>query len=177
MKKFFLIFLLLITIGCTSTTKITKTNVVKESDELLAKVEKVENNKVFLELENKTNDILEIKLSESTINNKKVLDVDKMNTNDLESMSNSLKNISNNMDNTANMNNPFYKRKPINTSAKNKVAEEAEDLLLNPNERTVANIGTRNGIFPMKIIIKYIRNDKTDFVSLQVEDTGIEITN
>ena len=52
--------------------------------------------------------------------------------------------------------------------------EDINDIILNPREILTIKVGSRNLNLPMKIILKYVVNNKVGFVSVYVEGIYIE---
>lgn len=191
MKKIYFIFtfmLLFLFVGCTPTVIQTRTQVVQPSKVISARVERIVGREVYLELQNKSNSIVELKLTESTLNDGKILDVNKMSTNDYANNNNN--NYNYNYNNNYNYNyskhdknhkkhkddkdRDYYVPAPIIVEARTPINEDINDIILNPREILTIKVGSRNLNLPMKIILKYVVNNKVGFVSVYVEGIYIE---
>lgn len=185
MKKIYFIItfmLLLLFMGCTPTVIQTRTQVVQPSKVISARVERIVGREVYLELQNKSNSIVELKLTESTLNDGKILDVNKMSTNDFADNNNY--NYDNSYNNDYNYNyskhdknhkdRDYYVPAPIIVEARTPINEDINDIILNPREILTIKIGSRNLSLPMKIILKYVENNRVGFVSVYVEGIYIE---
>lgn len=187
MKKIYFIFmLLLLFVGCAPTVIQTRTMVVQPSNVVSARVEKIVGREVYLELQNKSNSIVELKLTESTLNNREILDVNKMATNDSANSTvydynnnynynyNSSKHDKNHKDKKNHKDHDYYAPAPIIIENKALINEDINDIILNPREILTIKVGSRNLSLPMKIILKYVVNNKVGFVSVNVEGIYIE---
>lgn len=184
-KIYFIFILLLLFVGCAPTVIQTRTQVIQPSNVVSARVERIVGREVFLELQNKSNSIVELKLTESTLNDGEILDVNKMATND--STSSTIYNY-NNYNNNYNYSkhdkdyknhkdykdHDYYAPVPIIVQTKTPINENINDIILNPREILTIKIGSRNLKLPMKIILKYVINNKVGFVSVNVEGVYIE---
>ncbi|MGL5657276.1 MAG: hypothetical protein ACRCXY_10655 [Fusobacteriaceae bacterium] len=184
MKKIYFIFtfmLLFLFVGCTPTVIQTRTQVVQPSKVISARVERIVGREVYLELQNKSNSIVELKLTESTLNDGKILDVNKMSTNDYANNNNYNYNNDYNYNYSKHdkkhkddKNRDYYVPAPIIVEARTPINEDINDIILNPREILTIKVGSRNLNLPMKIILKYVVNNKVGFVSVYVEGIYIE---
>lgn len=176
MKKINLIFafiLLIVVVGCGRYVKvgtIPKVNIVKNSNLVDVKVDKVVNPHIFLTITNKSEDIVELLILESSINNKPIFDGKEI---DSVKLSNNFANLGNAFAGFGGMmgSQPTYEKAKIK-----KLENKLGNVILNPKEEFQKYIGSDFEVeFPIKIVLKVQQKNIVEYVSLVLEDTNNKI--
>lgn len=178
MKKWLLGLMMglgLLMVGCSSIQKaaIPKNVLNKESKLINVKIERVIDKEVFLSIENKSSDIVEVALSESTINNRPIFDVSEINAviyqNSIAAMARAANSL--NQLNTA-LYGAFPKPKEDETTKD--LTKRSDNIYLAPEERMEKIVG--NGFealsYPAKIVIKAKQNEYSDYAYITLENPG-----
>ena len=172
MKKYLLVLVAILglfIVGCSGiqTATVTKSNVVKSSSLADVKVDKVIYNEFFITLENKSNDLLEVLLSESTINNNSIYDGEELDKVAQHNALAALGGMANSFNSLGAQ--PYIKE----DDSKIELSKKSSNIVLNVGEKIAKRVGysMKPTEFPAKVVVKLKQNDKTEYVYLNVEDT------
>ncbi|QYC52349.1 hypothetical protein [Fusobacterium phage FNU_1P] len=168
MKKWFLLLLAslsILLVGCTSTEYVAKSTLTKNSDVLNVSINKVTSNKFYILFENKSDDIVELILSESTINNKPIYDENEL---DEVANHNALASIGSLANNLNSLGGQQYIKKD---DSKRELTKKSNNIVLSPKEKVEKKVGysTSEAEFPAKVVIKFEQNNKKDYIYINVD--------
>lgn len=152
-------------VGCSSTEIITKSTMVKYSNDIEVTIEKVVHNKFYVIFQNKTDDMVELVLSESTINNKAIYDEEEIDTVVAQNTQASFAFAAGSFGNT------FSKpNQKVETNSRD-LSKKINNIVLAPRERIEMRIGysLMKAEFPAKVVIKIKKNNKVEYIYINVE--------
>ena len=172
MKKWILLLLAnlsILLVGCSSTEIITKSTMVKYSNDIEVTIEKVVHNKFYVIFQNKTDDMVELVLSESTINNKAIYDEEEIDAVVVQNTEASFAFVDGSFGNTFNSlaGKPNQK---VEANSKD-LSKKINNIVLAPRERIEMRIGysLMKAEFPAKVVIKIQKNNKVEYIYINVE--------
>ena len=172
MKKWILLLLAnlsILLVGCSSTEIITKSTMVKYSNDIEVTIEKVVHNKFYVIFQNKTDDMVELVLSESTINNKAIYDEEEIDAVVAQNTQASFAFAAGSFGNTFNS----LAGKPNQKVEANSrdLSKKINNIVLAPRERIEMRIGysLMKAEFPAKVVIKIKKNNKVEYIYINVE--------
>ena len=152
-------------VGCSSTEIITKSTMVKYSNDIEVTIEKVVHNKFYVIFQNKTDDMVELVLSESTINNKAIYDEEEIDNVVAQNTQASFAFAAGSFGNT------FSKpNQKVETNSRD-LSKKINNIVLAPRERIEMRIGysLMKAEFPAKVVIKIKKNNKVEYIYINVE--------
>lgn len=168
MKKWILLLLAglsILLVGCSSTEYIAKSTLTKNSDILNVSVDKVTMNKFFISFENKSNDMVELILSESTINNKPIYNEEELDEVASHNAIASIGSLANSFNSLGGQ--PYVKK----DDSKKELTKKSNNIVLSPKEKIEKKVGysTSEANFPAKVVIKFEQNNKKDYIYINVD--------
>jgi sensor histidine kinase kinD len=138
---------------------------VKYSNDIEVTIEKVVHNKFYVIFQNKTDDMVELVLSESTINNKAIYDEEEIDTVVAQNTQASFAFAAGSFGNT------FSKpNQKVETNSRD-LSKKINNIVLAPRERIEMRIGysLMKAEFPAKVVIKIKKNNKVEYIYINVE--------
>ena len=152
-------------VGCSSTEIITKSTMVKYSNDIEVTIEKVVHNKFYVIFQNKTDDMVELVLSESTINNKAIYDEEEIDNVVAQNTQASFAFAAGSFGNT------FGKPNQKVEANSRDLSKKINNIVLAPRERIEMRIGysLMKAEFPAKVVIKIQKNNKVEYIYINVE--------
>ena len=172
-KLLFTLIVCLCLVGCSSTQLaiIPEQKTLKSSQFIDVSIEKIVEPQIFIKMENKSKDIVEVYMKESNINNSPIYDGDHILSVKTHNEAAAWGLFANGMGQLSMALGGGFQKTDNDTSIK-KLELRSENILLNPDDEVIKRVGYGFEVsYPVKIILKVKQNENIEYISLILEKT------